>query len=553
MDIVDKLKTAYEEFDAERCLADVRDIYSIDLNGDFAHFEHTSRLVAQKMERIGLSEVERLPLRADGEARYGDWTMPRAWTLRAASLYLIGPDGACTALADSADTRLCCAMFSAATDGPRRCRLVDGDRGETHAWRGAVLFTRTAPRAMVRAAMLHGAAGIISDHFPAYPGVRGGDDMAGHTRWENDLFYPRNDSPLFGFSLTPEAGEKVRAVLDGRGDSWLEANVDADSGTGLVYTVSGLIPGDGRAGEVMLLAHLYEPGANDNATGAAALLELARWLMRALEGRPHGDVRLVMGYEAAGVMGYVAAHPERVRSAFEALNMDMVGAAASECATLHLWHNPHSNWSFTDALLPALAARLGVVTALEFEEMAFEVGDCLLADPMIGVPTMSMVMHPARSYHSSMDDMSRVSADSLRRNGALAAVYVRMLASPDAADIAFARAALDGMPEGPRREMAEHRFAKWACIGDLARVPRRTTFGPATLGGRMRGIDPALDPFYDALLNCALFWADGRRTLAEILRLTGRERGVEMDVDTKGRLIAFFDALQAAGIVEYLS
>ena len=544
-------------FDGGRCLELVKAIWENDRFGDFRHFRLTADVVENLLREAGAAQVESLPLPADGRTRQLDWAVPRAWDARDAGLVLLS-EGRRVSLCDYASSPLSVMMFSDPLPRGEYTVVPTGCRD----WRSRLVYTPGPPKRLVGEAADRGAVGIVSDYFPVYEGVREADDpMEGCCRWENDLFYPRNDKGLSGFSLSRTAGARLREELEREGTARVEAWVDARSHDGEIRTVSGLIPGKGTEEEILLCAHLYEPGANDNASGCALLCHLAECLSGVETDGFRRGVRLVMGYEAAGMSGFIAAHPEIIRRAVVALNCDMVGAAAQERALLHIWDSPATNGTFAHSLLTGLARRAGI----RYEEAPFDIGDCLIADPLLGVPCCSLVMHPANSYHSALDTPERVDPRVLEANGRLAMEFVRMLTSPEQADVEFVKACLEeekgrlsaNMDEAAwllraeRQEAAWESFERWIPRDSLSRVPRRLVPGAATLGGRLRSAAPELDPFYSGLLNTALFHADGRRNLRTIVRRTCAELSLEVTEEISSRIERFFEEAAKDGIVVF--
>jgi hypothetical protein len=108
--------------------------------------------------------------------------------------------------------------------------------------------------------------------------------------------------------------------------------------------VSAVLPGtDPAAGEVVLTAHLchQEPGANDNASGSAAILEVGRALQAAMARgtlpRPRRSIRFLWMPEIAGAQAWLVRNPEIARRLVAGLHMDMVGGLLSTTrGTFHL-------------------------------------------------------------------------------------------------------------------------------------------------------------------------------------------------------------------------
>jgi len=108
--------------------------------------------------------------------------------------------------------------------------------------------------------------------------------------------------------------------------------------------VSATIPGtDPAAGEVVLTAHLchQSAGANDNASGSATILEVARTLSRAIASgaipKPRLTIRFLWTPEIAGSQAWLARHPDLAARIVGGIHMDMVGTLlAITHSTFHL-------------------------------------------------------------------------------------------------------------------------------------------------------------------------------------------------------------------------
>ena len=176
--------------------------------------------------------------------------------------------------------------------------------------------------------------------------------------------------------------------------------------------------------EVLLLGHIYEQGANDNASGAGAGLEVFRTLKRLIDSgtlpRPRRSMRILLGFECCGLMGYVVESPEVMERTVAAINPDMVGEDVERCGTsfgLHL--NPGAAPSCVDALAVRLFEDLVAARdpLFRWREQSYGICDSFVADPSIGVPSVSIIGLPDRFYHSSLDTPDKVSAQTLDQTG----------------------------------------------------------------------------------------------------------------------------------------
>jgi hypothetical protein len=143
-----------------------------------------------------------------------------------------------------------------------------------------VLGGRGSKTALAKA----GALGLISDNTENRDLIdeRGWVNSFGDNGWS----FTKGSSPLVGFSITPGASRLLRELLK-KGPVKVRANVDSRYYEGVYPYVTGVIRGtDGaNAEEVLSLGHLYEYGANDNATGVASIIGAAETLNRLMQRR----------------------------------------------------------------------------------------------------------------------------------------------------------------------------------------------------------------------------------------------------------------------------
>lgn len=185
-----------------------------------------------------------------------------------------------------------------------------------------------------------GALGILSD-YPNQTTAWSGDDTD-LVRWGHLSPYQTKNS--FAFMLSKRQANGYRVRLAASEQITLHALVRAQMTPASFDVVSATIPGsDPSAGEVVLTAHLchQSAGANDNASGSAAILEVARTLNRAIQAgaiaRPRLTIRFLWTPEIAGSQAWLARHPELAGRIVGGIHMDMVGALlAATHSTFHL-------------------------------------------------------------------------------------------------------------------------------------------------------------------------------------------------------------------------
>jgi len=153
-----------------------------------------------------------------------------------------------------------------------------------------------------------------------WSGVSGRGGSAGETKF--GFYFPPRDAYVLKRRLM--AGETIT----------VHAEVEATTREYDLEDVICHIPGtDPNAGEVILSAHLFEgytkQGANDNKSGSAGILEVARTLHTLIEEgripRPKRTIRFLWGPEYSGTGPWVKANRDLMEETFCNINMDMVG------------------------------------------------------------------------------------------------------------------------------------------------------------------------------------------------------------------------------------
>jgi len=420
--------TIARELSGHRAGGHVAEIHRTDRFSSFDLYRQTARYCSEQMHALGLEGVELVPCKADGHTVYGDWVVPRAWDVREAVLKVVDTG---RVLARYPDVPAALSMYSAPTplEGiETEIILVDGLQRIPDDFKGKLVFYNGRVSKSDRKALAErGVVGIVFD--------RGKIDLPDLRGWDNYMLAPRNEEGLFGFSLSFREADHLRNLCQ-KGPVRVYARVDTTLYDGIVENVTGYIPGTEGDEEVLVLAHIYEQGANDNASGAGVSLETFRTLKLLIDRgdlpRPRRSMRILLGFECCGFMAYVVTHEERMRRTVAAINPDMVGEDQELCRSsfrLHL--TPGAATSCVDALairlLEDLVCRGNVL--FRWRKEPYGVCDSLIADPTIGVPSVSLIGIPDQYYHSSMDTPDKVSTATLDRIGLVLATYLYFLAN----------------------------------------------------------------------------------------------------------------------------
>jgi aminopeptidase YwaD len=273
---------------------------------------------------------------------------------------------------------------------------------------------------------------------------------------------PRPDRGGFGFVLSLRQFTEIRDYLDRGQKVVMRAHVKTKTYPGKMNVISATVPGsDPAAGELIAVAHAYEtiatPGANDNCTGVATILEVARTITRLVKDgvlpQPKRTIRFVWGPEISGTTQYMFKHPELQDKLLVALNFDMTGAdLAATDGYLRMKMTPDSRPSYLNDLMASLLqfADQTEIRTQQGTNQPFNYRLCPVAaitsgsDHSVfnngGIPAMQFNHWPDNFYHSSHDRIINVDPTELKRSSfmAAAAFYYLSTAGPQQArDLAW--------------------------------------------------------------------------------------------------------------------
>ena len=133
------------------------------------------------------------------------------------------------------------------------------------------------------------------------------------------------------------------------------ANDDRSPYETLIATIPGKDPAGGDLGDIVFSCHLdhQKPGANDNASGCSATLEIARALKRLIDtGRipqPARTIRFIWPSEMTGTIAYLETYTNIASRIKAAVHLDMVGGDPFITkSVLHVTRSPWSIATVTD-------------------------------------------------------------------------------------------------------------------------------------------------------------------------------------------------------------
>jgi hypothetical protein len=418
-------------------------------------FRQAAHYCLKRLREAGI-QAEILSFPADDKTQYWSAPMFQEWEATEATLHLVEPEDERRKLADFRDCSISLIQRSAPFEGEVEVVLLEDGEEEADDegldLKGKVVFTKgDVDRVRELAVEKRGAVGIISDGMRETPPVRARLDVPDAIQYTS-FWWTGQEKKCFGFVLSPREGEKLRRLIkkraqDGKPPVKVRARVISRLYDGEIEVVSALIPGE-TSQEVVIVAHLCHPrpSANDNASGSAAALEIARTLQKLVDGgklaSPRRGIRFLWVPEMTGTYAYLAAHEDEIERMVVGLNLDMVGQNQELCGSSFLIERPSQAMpSFAPDLLERLREELlgessafggtGKYALFRHAVIPFSGGSdhYILSDPSVGVPTPMIIQWPDRFYHTSQDTPDKVDPAMLSRVGSLAATYAYFLAN----------------------------------------------------------------------------------------------------------------------------
>lgn len=451
----DLLSLIASETEGGRILEEAGAIHELDRHFTFTSFQESARLSAARLGSAGLSGVEILQAPADGRSLFGDWMMPLAWEVTEATFDVITAAGRVDRVADRAQLPTCLAMWSAPTpsDGVEGDIVWVPDAADPAGYppegvRGKIVFTSGHPAQAKRLVSERGGVGLLSEFL--HGNARLPDAVAWINAWSDGpggWAFHATDTPAWAFLVSPRQGEQLRARLAAGERLRGRAVVASSLGPGTLPAVTAAIPGSLKQ-EVLVLGHQFEQGAIDNASGVAIMIEAMRVLQRLISAgklpAPLRTIRCLFVSECYTTLYWVETSPS-ARRTIAGLCLDSpAGAVELMARPLELHANPHSQMSYTDALLAAIMRQaMASLPNYPWGEVAFGMTDNLVADPSIGIPCPWLGAH-SRTWHTSADTMELLGAQQLAVMAHLTAAYLYAIANSgaeEALDFAYLAAA----------------------------------------------------------------------------------------------------------------
>jgi aminopeptidase YwaD len=473
-------------------------------------FHEAAELVAERLRAYGLSDVAILQFPADGKIFYGTQRSRPGWDAEVGELWEVkevkeaknknasGNWQPAQKIASYEAEPIVLAEDSESADV--KAELVDvgeGTKESDYAGKDVkekIVLVSAQPGAVQDLAVgKFGAVGIVS--YAQNQKTAWWCEDGSLIRWGHLETFSSNKTFAFMVSLKSARGMRERLAKGEKIE--LHALVKAGQHAGNYEAVTATIPGADakqKEEEIAFSCHLdhQRPGANDNASGCATILEVARTLQKLIsEGklaRPTRTIRFVFPPEIEGTLALLNGKLELAKRIKAVVHMDMVGGGPETKAVFHVTRSPMSlpsfvhdvAWAFAEfvneesykfaatgkAEYP-LAAPEGGAEPLRAEYSAYTMGSDhdVYQDSSFGIPAIYLNDWPDRYIHTNFDTAANIDPTKLKRAAFIGAASGYFLARMSEKDVLSVSSLVQAESLRIAEQIAERRIQLSECDG----------------------------------------------------------------------------------------
>jgi len=459
------------ELSGETAKRNLEDIARFHRQRESKGFHEAAELVAERLRAYGLSDVAILQFPGDGKIFYGTQRSRPAWDAEVGELWEVKEGKEVVDVKEKSRSLAALGMTPMAAMREKKIASYeaepvvlaeDSESGDVTAAltdvgsgtnendyagkdvKGKIVLASSQPGAVQDLAVgKFGASGIVSYAQNQKTAWWGENQDA--IRWGHLETLSPNKTFAFMVSLKTARGLKERLA---KGEViGLHAVVKAGQHPGNYEVVTATIPGADpkmKDEEIAFSCHLdhQRPGANDNASGCATILEVARTLQKLIDAkqlaRPARTVRFIWPPEIEGTVTLLNAKPELAKRIKAVIHMDMVGGGPETKAVFHVTRGPMSlpsfvhdvAWAFAEwvneesykfaatgsAEYPMVAPE-GGKEPLRAEYSAYTMGSDhdVYQDSSFGIPAIYLNDWPDRYIHTNFDSAANIDPTKLTR------------------------------------------------------------------------------------------------------------------------------------------
>lgn len=402
--------------------------------GEGSDYNRCIDFLVEELKKIGLQEVKVKRYRADGFQKYFLWRSLVGWRAKEAELWLVEPYK--KLLARYSDQAVSLMPYS--QGGEAESEVVHVGKGKSEEdykdkdVKGKLVFATGGGGSQVhrQAVINRGALGVIVG-----PSDRG-DRLQFPDLIEVNRLSPKGEEVQktgFGFALSRRQEKEILSLFQKGKKVIMKAKVEAELFDGEMPVLEAKIIGsEYPSQEVIIMGHLdhYKPGANDNASGSAGMVEMARNILDLVQRGgilpPKRTIRFLWLPEIHGAAAYLTEHLDLKDKGIAGMNLDMIGENYYLCeSSFYLIQSPNSVPGYINDVLLNLTEWLddqafysprGSRLRFNFRVAPFWGGSdhIMFNDSALSIPT-PMLGHADVFHHTNLDTPDKCDPTEMKR------------------------------------------------------------------------------------------------------------------------------------------
>jgi len=410
-------------------------------------YQSMSTKIMTHLKSSGLDEIKHHVYPFDGISKTWDWPVSYSSTIKSGELWVVAPEK--KRICRYLETPMCVISQSKSCD--IQTELVDIgtaemlDKIESGSLTGKIIMMTGSMWVNHKSVEKTGAVGAI-----VYPDIERVQSAVEAHLWE--IIMPVGDeiqASGFGFSISYMQAQYLKKLL-AKGKVKVHAKIDAQLGPGELELLSCAIWGTQKhEEEIIFCGHLChgKPSANDNASGAAGILEIIRTIQQLIKDntlkRPKRTLRFLLMPEFMATIPWMKEHEKRVKNAVACINLDMIGEhqlkigeplniTCASFTTPTIMGDMLSHIAGIIADHPKGVAVEGSKPCMNYRISPFAGGSDHVPfnDPFFGVPSCAFC-HKDPYYHTSFDTLEMCDPTKLQRSMSIAFTCGYILADMD--------------------------------------------------------------------------------------------------------------------------
>jgi aminopeptidase YwaD len=437
--LIDKIlmKAIENEVSGERAwdmVSKITRFHRIRGGGEGSDYNRCIDFLVKELKEIGLEEVKVKRYRANGFQKYFLWRSLVGWRIKEAELWLLEPYK--KLLARYSDQAVSLMPYSQGGEAEGEVVYVGKGKSEEDYKdkdvKGKLVFATggEGPRVHRQAVINRGALGVIV----------GPSDREDRLQFP-DLIEVNRLSPKgkevektgFGFALSRRQEREILSLFHEGKKVRMKAKVDAELFDGEMPVLEAKIIGsEYPSQEILIMGHLdhYKPGANDNASGSAGMVEMARNILALVKRgeipSPKRTIRFLWLPEIHGAAAYLTEHLDLKDRGIAGLNLDMIGENYYLCESFFaLIQSPYSVPGYINDVLASFMGWLdspdfnsprGSRLRFNYRIIPFRGGSdhIMFNDFALSIPT-PMLGHTDVFHHTNLDTPEKCDPTEMKR------------------------------------------------------------------------------------------------------------------------------------------